>query len=145
MRLRKAAEIVIGVLYAIGAVHQAFFVLPESREFYVAMAAQAWIPPAQVFVEEVLVPNSAAVTVLVVALEATLAIAILSRGGAVRWALVAGGVFSIVGALTGSPAETIGFGLLAVIHFWLARERWDTPVRGRPADEPGAATPGRGT
>ena len=132
MRLRKTAEIVIGVLYAIGAVHQAFFVLPESREFYVAMAAQAWIRPAQILVEEALVPNSAAVTVLVVALEATLAIAILSRGAAVRWALVAGGAFSIVGALTGSPAETIGFGLLAAVHFWLARARWDTSVRAKP-------------
>ena len=121
MRLRNTTEIAIGVLYAIGAVHQAVFVLPESREFYVAMAAQAWIRPAQIFVEEVLVPNSAVVTVLVVVFEATLAIAILSRGAAVRWALVAGGVFSIVGALTGSPAETIGFGLIAAIHFWLAR------------------------
>jgi len=117
---------VIGVLYAMGAVHQAVYVLPESREFYVSMAAQAWLRPAQVFIEGVLVPNSAVVTVLVAAFEATLAMAILSRGGAVRWALVAGGVFSIVGALTGSPAETVGFGLLAVIHFWLARARWDT-------------------
>ena len=122
----------IGVLYAIGAVHQAFFVLPESREFYVAMAAQAWIRPAQIFVEEVLVPNSAAVTVLVAVFEATLAVAILFRGAAVRWALVAGGVFSIIGALTGSPAETIGFGLLAAIHFWLARERWERPVPVEP-------------
>jgi hypothetical protein len=128
VRLRTTAEIVIGVLYAIGAVHQAFFVLPESREFYVAMAASAWIRPAQIFVEDALVPNSAAVTALVVVSEATLAIAILSRGSAVRWALVAGGVFSIVGALTGSPAETIGFGLLAAIHFWLARDRWDTAL-----------------
>ena len=132
MRLSKTAEIVIGALYAIGAVHQAFIVLPESREFYVAMATQAWIRPAQVFVEEVLVPNSAAVTVLVFVFEATLAIAILSRGAAVRWALVAGGVFSIVGALTGSPAETIGFGLLAAIHFWLARARWDASVPAEP-------------
>jgi len=132
VRLRKTAEIVIGVLYAVGAIHQAFVVLPESGEFYVAMAAQAWIRPAQVFVEEVLVPNSAAVTVLVVVFEATLAIAILSRGAAVRWALVAGGVFSIVGALTGSPAETIGYGLLAVVHFWLARVRWDTSVPAEP-------------
>jgi hypothetical protein len=33
---------------------------------------------------------------------------------------VAGGVFSIVGALTGSPAETVGYGVLTGIHFWLA-------------------------
>ncbi len=122
----------IGALYAMGAVHQAVYVLPESREFYVSMAAQAWLRPAQVFIEEVLVPNSAVVTVLVAAFEATLAIAILSRGAGVRWALVAGGVFSIVGALTGSPAETIGYGALAAIHFWLARARWETSVQTEP-------------
>jgi hypothetical protein len=126
VRLRKATEIVIGVLYGMGAVHQAVYVLPESREFYVSMAAQAWLRPAQVFIEELLVPNSAVVTILVVVFEATLAVAILSRGGAVRAALLAGGVFSIVGALTGSPAETVGFGLLAVIHFRLARARGET-------------------
>ena len=126
MRLRRTAEIVIGVLYAMGAVHQAVYVLPESREFYISMAAQAWLQPAQIFIEDFLVPNSAAVTVLVAAFEAVLAIAILSRGGAVRPALLAGGAFSIAGALTGSPAETVGFGLLAVIHFRLARARWET-------------------
>ena len=77
-------------------------------------------------------PNSAVVTVLVAAFEATLAIAILSRGAGVRWALVAGGVFSIVGALTGSPAETIGYGALAAIHLWLARARWETSVQTEP-------------
>ena len=132
MRLRRVAEIVIGVLYAMGAVHQAFYVLPESREFYVSMAAQAWLQPAQIFIEEFLVPNSAAVTVLVAVFEAALAIAILSRGAAVRWALVAGGVFSIAGALTGSPAETVGYGALAAIHFWLARARWETSVQTEP-------------
>jgi len=132
VRIRKAAEIMIGVLYAMGAIHQAVYVLPDSRGFYVSMAAQAWLRPAQTFIEEVFVPNSAVVTVLVVVFEAMLAIAILSRGAAVRWALVAGGVFSVVGALTGSPAETIGFGLLAAIHFWLARARWDTSVPAEP-------------
>jgi len=120
MKTRKVAEITIGVLYAIGAIHQAFFVLPDSTEFYVAMADQAWLAPAATFVEEFLVPNSVAVTILVAAFEATLAIAILLRGAMVRPALIAGGVFSIVGALTGSPAETVGYALLAGIHFWLA-------------------------
>ena len=132
MRVRKVSEIVIGVLYAMGAAHQAVYVLPDSREFYVSMAAQAWLRPAQVFIEELLVPNSGTVTVLVAVFEATLAIAILSRGAAVRWALVAGGVFSIVGALTGSPAETVGYSALAVIHFWLARARWDASIQIEP-------------
>ena len=123
MRIRKIAEITLGVLYAIGAVHQATFVLQDSTAFYVAMADQAWLAPTATFVEDFLVPNSVAVTVLVAAFEAMLAIAILSRGAMVRSALIAGGVFSIVGALTGSPAETVGYGLLAVVHFWLASTR----------------------
>jgi len=128
MAFRKVAELTIGVLYAIGAVHQTFFVLRESQSFYADMADQAWLPPAQAFIEEFLVPNSVAITVLVAVFEATLAIAILSRGASVRPALVAGGVFSIVGALTGGPAETIGYGLLAVLHFWLAAKRRDDSV-----------------
>lgn len=120
MRTHTILEVVIGVLYAMGATHQALWTLQHSEDFYVDMADQAWLGPAQTFVEEVLVPHSVVVTVLVVILQATIAIAILSRGRWVVPALVAGGVFSIVGALTGSPAEFVGYGILACIHFWLA-------------------------
>ena len=44
MAFRKAAELTIGVLYAIGAVHQTFYVLRHSEQFYVDMADQAWLP-----------------------------------------------------------------------------------------------------
>lgn len=125
MAFRKAAELTIGVLYAIGAVHQTFFTLRHSEQFYVEMADQAWLPPAQAFIERFLVPNSVSVTVLVALFEATMAGAILSQGTAVRAALIAGGVFSIVGALTGGPVETIGYALLAALHFWLAAKRRD--------------------
>ena len=33
---------------------------------------------------------------------------------------VAGGVFSIIGGLTGSPGETGFYSALAAVHFWLA-------------------------
>ncbi len=123
MTFRTIAEIVIGVLYAIGATHQALWTLRHSQDFYVDMADQAWFGPAQAFVEELLVPHSVAVTVVVVVLQATIAIAILSRGRWVGQALIAGGVFSVIGALTGSPAEFVGYGALAGIHFWLASTR----------------------
>jgi hypothetical protein len=58
-----------------------------------------------------------------VIVQASLVIAIFSRGAAVRPALVAGGVFSIVGALTGGRAETVGYAILALIHFRLASKR----------------------
>lgn len=103
-----------------GATHQALWTLQHSEDFYLDMADQAWLGSAQTFVEDVLVPNSVVVTILVVILQATIAVAILSRGRWVAPALVAGGVFSIAGALTGSPAEFVGYGILACIHFWLA-------------------------
>ena len=123
MKIRTVGELTIGVLYAIGAVTQALFVLRDSSEYYVEMAGQAWIAPAATFVEELLVPNSFAITIMVVAFEVGLALSILTRGTAVRPALIAGGIFSIVGALTGNPAETVGYGVLAVMHFRLASRR----------------------
>lgn len=122
-RRRSITEIVIGVLYAIGAVNQAVFTLRESGEFYQAMADNAWLPPAEALVESVLVPNSVVVTVLVIGFEALAAIAILSRTTAVGPALVAGGVFSIIGAFTGNTVETVGYAFLAIVHFRLASAR----------------------
>jgi len=123
VKRRNIAELVIGALYATGALFQAFDTLRRSEEFYRVMAEQSWLRPAELFIERALVPNSFAVTVLVVIFQASLAIAIFSRGAAVRPALVAGGVFSIVGALTGGPAETVGYAVLALIHFRLASKR----------------------
>ena len=117
---RTVAEIVIGVLYAIGAGRQALYVLRHSHEFYSDMAYRAWISPAKSFIDKVLLPNSVLITVLVAVFQAAVAIAILTRGPWAGPALVAGGVFSIAGALTGSRAETVGFGILAAVHFWLA-------------------------
>ncbi len=130
MKGRTVAELVIGALYATGAGFQAFDTLRKSEEFYRDMANQAWLRPAELFVERVLVPNSFTVTVLVVVFQATLAIAIFSRGAAVRPALLAGGVFSIVGALTGGPAETVGYAVLSVIHFRIASKRVETLPAG---------------
>jgi hypothetical protein len=118
--MQSTARIVIGVLYALGTIHQAMFTLRNSRAFYEAMAERAWIPPAQVFVEKALVPNSLVITVMVVLFQGALAVAILGRGAWTAPALVAGGVFSVVGALTGSPAETVGYTILAGVHFALA-------------------------
>ena len=118
-RFRRSAEITIGALYAIGAVHQLFFVLRDSDAFYEAMAAASWIPPATGFIEQVLLPRSTTVTFGVGVLEAGLAVAILSRGSAVRSALYVGGAFSVLGAITGGPVETVGYGALPALHFWL--------------------------
>ena len=120
MTIRTVTEVVIGVLYAMGATHQALWTLRHSQEFYTNMANRAWLPPAQVFVEKLLVPNSVTITVLLIVFQATVAIAILTRGPWAGPALVAGGVFSIVGALTGNLAELVGYGALAGLQFWLA-------------------------
>jgi len=135
-RFRSIAEITIGVLYAIGAVHQLAFVLQDSDAFYEAMAAASWLPPANTFIDQVLQPWSTVVTLVVGLLEASLAIAILSRGRAVRTALCVGGAFSVLGALTGAPLETVGYGALAALHFWLASQRSEPS----PPDTDGAGT-----
>jgi len=114
------AETVIGVLYALGTTYQGLFVLRSSQDFYLTMADRAWIEPAEVFIEDFLVPNSLVVTILVVVFQGVLAVAILSRGSFVAPALMAGGVFSLVGAFTGNPAETVGYVGLAGMHFWLS-------------------------
>ena len=123
MAIRTVAERVIGVLWAVGAGAQTFDTLRNSEKFYGDMADLAWIRPAKLLVEEVLLPNSVTVTVLVIVFQAAVAIAILSRRAAAGPALVAGGVFSVVGALTASPVGTVNYLILAAIHFWLARTR----------------------
>jgi hypothetical protein len=96
------------------------FVLRSSEDFYVTMADRAWIEPAEGFIQNFLIPNSYIVTILVVVFQGLVAFAILSRGPFVAPALVAGGVFSLVGAFTGNPAETIEYVGLGGLHFWLA-------------------------
>ncbi|MEA2001862.1 MAG: hypothetical protein U9N84_08270 [Actinomycetota bacterium] len=120
MAIRTIIEVVIGVFYALGAGAQALWILRHSEKFYRDMADRSWLPPAESFIENVLVPNSVTVTVLVAVFEAGAAIAILTRGAAVVPALVAGGVFSIIGGLAGSPGETVFYFALAAVHFWLA-------------------------
>ena len=57
MAIRTLAEIVIGVLYTIGAGRQALWVLRHSQEFYGDIACRAWLRPAETFIEKVLVPT----------------------------------------------------------------------------------------
>lgn len=129
MTFRTVAKIVIGVLYALGTIHQGLVVMRSSEDFYMTMADRAWIEPAEAFVESFLIPNSLTVTILVVVFQGLLAVAILSRGPFMAPALVAGGVFSLIGAFTGNPAETIGYLGLAGIHFWLATARSESQHR----------------
>lgn len=89
---RTVIEVVIGVFYALGAGTQALWVLWHSEKFYRDMADRAWLPPAEAFIEGVLIPNSAAVTVLVAVFEAGAAIAIQGSrswsGTRSRWNLL---------------------------------------------------------
>lgn len=121
MTLASVAEFTIGLLYAIGAVLQTAIVLRNSQKFYSDMANRAWFPVSKLLVRRVLLPNSAIVTILVILLETGLALAILTGGSSVGPALVVGGLFSILGGITGSPGETLGYWALAGVHFWLAQ------------------------
>ena len=101
MAVRTVIEVVIGVFYALGAGAQALWVLRHSEKFYRDMADRSWLRPSESLIENMLVPNSVTVTVLVAVFEAGAAISILTRGPAVVPALVAGGVFSIIGGVDG--------------------------------------------
>jgi hypothetical protein len=116
----SVVETVIGVLYALGAIGQATWVLRNSKKFYSDMADRSWLPPSELFVRRVLLPHSVVATILVVLLEAGLAVGILTGGTSVGPALAIGGLFSVLGGITGSPGETVGYWALAAVHFWLA-------------------------
>lgn len=121
--MRAAAEVAIGLLYAIGAVFNAVYTLRHSQEFFGEFAARAWFAPARWLTSRLIVPNSVPFTVMLILFQAAVAASILSRGGAVGPALVIGAGFAAVVALFSSPGGAVGNGVLAAVQFTLAAVR----------------------
>jgi hypothetical protein len=121
--LRTAAEIAIGVLYAIGAVFNLVYTLRNSDQFYGSFADGAWLPPARRFINEIVLANGTVFTVLLILFQAVSAVLILSRGDYVAAALMIGTIFSVLAALASSPAGTVGNLILAAIQMTLALAR----------------------
>jgi hypothetical protein len=121
--LRSAAEIGFGVLFVAGAVFNATYTMTHGTEFYHSLADGAWMPPARWMIENAVIPNATAVTVVFVLFEATVAVMILLRGDLVQPALIAGGGFALVGAAASSPGGTVANLAMAVALFTLAVTR----------------------
>ena len=121
--LRSLAEIAIGVIHGVGAVFNTVYTLRHSADFYGSFADGAWLPPAEWFVRNAVIPNGVLFTVLLIVFQATIAIAILTGGDFVTAALLAGGTFALIVAFFSSPGGTAANLLLAVIQFGLALTR----------------------
>lgn len=121
--VRSVVEIGLGLLYAVGAVFHVVYTLRHSEELFGAFAEGAWLSPARLFIRQIVIPNGRLFTVLLIVFQATVAVAILSRGGPVRPALLVGGAFALAVAFFSSPGGTVGNLLLAGIQYALALSR----------------------
>lgn len=120
---RVVTEIAIGAVYAAGAVFNTTYTLRHTSEFYKTFADRAWLRPAASLVRTVIIPNGTLFTVLLIAFQVTIAIAIFTRGDLVTAALLAGGAFAFVVAFFSSPGGTIANLMLATVQFGLATAR----------------------
>jgi hypothetical protein len=120
---RVVTEIAIGAVYAAGAVFNTTYTLRHTSEFYKTFADRAWLRPTASLVRTVIIPNGTLFTVLLIAFQVTIAIAIFTRGDLVTAALHAGGAFAFVVAFFSSPGGTIANLMLATVQFGLATAR----------------------
>ena len=121
--LRSVAEIGVGLLYAAGAIFNAVYTLRNTERFYGTWADGAWSNHARSFIRDVVIPNGRLFTILLIAFQVAVAIAILARGAAVRPALLAGGSFALAVAFFSSPGGAVGNLTLAAIQYSLALTR----------------------
>lgn len=119
-QLRSLAEIAFGALFAVGVVFNAVYTRTHGAEFYGSFAKGAWLPPAGVLIERVVIPNDKLVTLAIIVFQASVAVMILTRGDLVRPGLIAGGSFAAGAALASSPRGAIGNLVLAGGMFALA-------------------------
>ena len=103
--LRTVAEILIGLLFAAGAIFNVVYTRTHTAEFYGSFVDGAWLPPAKTFVRQVVLPNAVAFTVLVIVVQVAVALGIELRSGTVR----AEGDLDFRGALGVDPDAAVGF------------------------------------
>ena len=119
-QLRNLAELAFGGLFAVGAVFNAAYTRTHGSDFYGSFANTGWLPPVRVMIERVVIPKDRVITLAIIAVQAAVAIMILSRGDLVRPGLIAGGVFASGAALVSSPRGAVGNLALAAGMFALA-------------------------
>ena len=118
--IRNVAEVTVGLLFVAGAIFSATHTRKHCQEFYRGFAEGACFAPGRRFVERIVLPNATAFKTGVIALQAAVAIAILSRGDLTTAGLIAGAAFASLAALATSPGGTAGNLTLAGIQAALA-------------------------
>lgn len=121
--LRNILEIGLGLLFLVGAIFNASYTFRHGEEFYGSFAASAWFPPARTLVRRLVIPQAKFFTILLVVLQLSIALMILSRGELVQVGLVVGAGFSLLAALVSNvPGATANLAL-AIIMALLAFTR----------------------
>ena len=113
-------EILIGVLYVVGALFNSLYTLRHGEEFYTSFVEGAWLRPARRLTESIVVPNATLFTVVLIMFQLVVGVSILTRGWATVPALVAGGIFAAAVAAFSSPWGTAGNVSLAAVQLLLA-------------------------
>lgn len=116
--MRHFVEIGFGLLFLVGAVFNASYTLRHGEEFYGSFAASAWFHPARKLVRSVVIPQAKLFTILLIALQVSIAIMILSRGNLVQPGLIAGAMFSLVAAsISNVPGAAANLTMAAILAF----------------------------
>jgi hypothetical protein len=118
--LKNIVEIGLGLLFLVGAIFNASYTLRHGEEFYGSFAASAWFRPSRRLVRSVVIPYARLFTVLLIALQVSIAVMILSRGNLVQYGLIAGAVFSLAAALVSNVPGAIANLALAALLILLA-------------------------
>ena len=113
---RNVVEVGFGLLFLVGAIFNASYTLRYGEEFYGSFAASAWFRPARKLVQSVVIPHVKLLTTLLIVLQTSIAIMILSRGSLVEPGLIAGAAFSLAAVLVSSvPGAIANFALAAIL------------------------------
>jgi hypothetical protein len=123
--IRTAGEIGFGLLFTVGAVFNLAYTLRHGAEFYGGFADNAWLGLSRTLVRDVVIPNASLFTLLIVAIQVTVATAIFTRSGFVVPGLVVGSLFALGSALVSNvPGAMANLGI-AVALALLAWARWE--------------------
>jgi hypothetical protein len=121
--MKNLVEIGLGLLFLVGAIFNASYTLRHGEEFYGSFAASAWFHPSRKLVRSVVIPQAKLFTILLVALQVSIAIMILGRGGLVQPGLIAGAVFCLAAASVSNVPGAFANLALAAVQALLAFTR----------------------
>ncbi len=121
--VKTVAEIVIGLVYVVGAIFNSLYTLRHGDEFYGSFAKGAWFAPLRAFINRIVIPNSRPFTFLIIGFQLLVAFAIISRGPYVAYGLYAGALFCLGAAVASNVAGAMANLILAAVQFLLTYAR----------------------